>query len=722
MAKKMENTKKIRGKAVLAALSVLLAAVPTGCTPEEQGEENTDPVQLATPAPTIVETGSTTATIKWAPVEGAFYYSVWYEGDSDPEMSIDTVIVIKGLEPDTEYKVSVSAEPSTRSNYTSSEKSGQLTFRTVAKPRVSTPEIRVGNVSTTGFEVSWSPVDKAGSYSFTLKAESLGGEAQTGGIAQSGPGAADVTFVPDGKTETETADTLLIFGNFEPGSAISLKIKALPDEENAGEYTFSNWAEKIVSLPLPDSLAAPSVTVERANSTRSVLSWDEIKGAEIYRYTLDGTDTLETKSLSATFEALDRNSDHIFSIQAVSADPKVSLDSKWASVSFTAVYDFTPTLKLSNATATDVKVVFTASVTAGEYFTMAILPKANYLKDSGIDSTAIVSRISKDLLDRADTLVAKGTNATRSEALATLLKSKSTRMTFSSNVYHDATYLCCAFGMETDGSITSPLQVLEAKTTSHTGLDEAGANFSTGDFASLGDVQKYGYSTTSARTYDLCNYLGFSIKRTDSGKTVSEVRYKYMTLSNFKSTFGGVDESTASSAIETWFDTEGNGSTLSASNLEKVNSDAGYSNGYIGLTAGSSYVLFTRIKTADGSTMVAARTFRMCKDGFRWASVSTPDGKAYTIKSSLKIASAAYSAATYNTSSASMSLGESDIETKIASASALSAASVSALNNSGSAGLNMASAPASGRTRVFIVKLTSTAGDETVIVNLYHAE
>ena len=640
----------------LAAPAVLCAAALVAFSCESsQPEEQPQDVTLATPAPEIVSVGATDAVLSWPKVAGAISYSVWFQDDENPDMAIDTCIVLRKLEPETSYSVCVTAEPASRSGYSSSAKSNPLQFTTEAKPVIDSPEAVVSELTTTSFTLSWSPVEKAGSYVYVFNSD----------------------------PEVSITDTLVNFTSLTPGETVKINLRAVPDEDNEEVWAPSRWKEISVDVPSPVVLAVPVLTVERASSIHTVISWEEVEGADGYEYSLDGEDAVSTVNLSVSFDGLERDSDHVFKVRACSDDEQVAVSSEWAEVSFKAVYDFVRTLAISNAEATDRKVSFEVTASESESHYRGVLPKALYMTEDGqIDTLAVMS-----------------------EGEQTTLRSTGGKVTATSGICYATTYLCYCFDVDEDGSsLKETFTAVEVKTKDYDYAPEDGAYWSTGTFLTLEAYPGYAYSSTSG-ILDPLSYVGFAVSRQDESVTLSEVKYYIFTLSTFKSKFGGTGVDVADTVKEYF---QSGGSAVSSANLQKINSGSVYSIGYSGREEDSSYVIAIMATTSDGQTLVSAQTVRTALSDMDWVHISGSSDGSFTVTSDLPVVSGAKAVrVNLTTSTNRYTLLDSYVKSK---GSALSDARIQALND-GTGYTASYSSTSSATTYIYILNITNKAGD-----------
>lgn len=665
------------GSFMLAFL--LFAASVSSCTKEKQEDEPKPKVQLEVPSPKLESVGSITALLSWHPVQGAVSYNVYFKDDEYPEISIDTFILIKGLAPLTDYSIAVSAVPASQSSYVESEKSSSVSFKTLQKQKLDSPEINVSNITPTGFESCWSGIAEAGSYTLILSDKAL---------IQS-------------DTLSVEGDTVKTWSGLVPDTDYILQVIAVPSDDFKEFLDSSEPSVKEVTTHAADPLDTPVLTVERASCYVSTVSWKKEPQASMFEWKLDDGEVNQTTDLSVSFENLEKDSHHMLSVRAISADTKVASDSDWAKVEFDAIDDFSSSLRLSNAVVSGDNATFTASVTSGEEFYMGFAPKAKYLKlDGQVDSTAIMIEVLDTLSAKADKLVEAGTYPTRREALSSLVRNKSTRLT-SSALYHSASYLCYAFDVNTyDCTAHSELKFLEVTTGEHIAA-QGGYNSST--LMNLSSTLAYGYSS-SAGVYDDTNYVGFSIY-TDSGNvTCTEVKYTILTLSAYNSAIGTSFDESVSDAVKTYFDN--NGTTMSDANLTKLNAGTAYSSGYSKRTANATYVFMSRAITESCDTLTSVSAIRTCSNVCNWLDIKGETPGKFTVKSNLPIISGKYSCATLTSANNTPELIKEYISDK---GTELTDAKIASINGDGLQ-INYSSL-SSGKTYTLIVQVTSITGE-----------
>lgn len=663
---------------VVCALIISICAFSVSCQKEKDGPAEEPQVQLATPEPSVTAVSSSWAEISWKAVEGAMYYSVYFENDGHPVMAIEPTVTLKGLESLTTYKVTVTADPASRSRYTKSKHSDAVSFTTSATPCVNEPVLTLSDITTTSFNVSWDPVDKAGSYvyMFALKGENA--------------------------EEVTTTETALSFIDLTPGATYTLKVRSIPAEELEGSYDPSSWAGEDITLPLPQPLDAPVVTVDRASSIHTEISWKAVPGAAQYEYLLDpknldgnnwepGEDekTTLTTDLKAVFEGLEKESGHTFVVRACTDKPLVRANSPWASVSFTAAYDFVPSLEFVSATAACTKVTLTTSADSGETYMAGILPKASCLTGEGeVDSEAVLAKITEGF--SADKLIRQAGS-----------------MDF--DACYGTSYICYVYGVGVDGVATSGLKLKEVKAKDFESAIPEGPNFAVRltdgawtDISSSSPIEFGAYWTYSTSATGSITYR---VLRKDDTRTFTQVKYSLMKYDTFVTNYGTAADAVAPK-LQTYF--ESSGSVMSDANLTKVNSGTAASGSYTA-TDGARYVMVMRAQTGDGETYLYAMSAQARVSTAEWIHISAAATGKFTVTSDLPVTEGKAAAYTLSTSNNRPELLPAYMETRGA---ALTDARITALNEG--TGYTASYSLTSGSTYNYILRIVNAAGDVAI--------
>lgn len=665
-----------------AALALILSVCATAVSCEKEKEEPKEEpkVQLQTPSPSLSEVSSSWAELKWQDIPGALYYSIYLGEDEHPVMSIEPGVTLRGLSPLTDYNVTVTADPASRSKYLKSEKSTVVSFTTTGRPCTAEPEITVSDLTTTSFMLSWNEVEKSSGfiYTFGLKGESV--------------------------EETATTETEMSFSGLTPGATYVFRLRSVPSEEYEAEYDPSSWAEENITLPLPQPLAAPTVKVERASSIHTEISWQAVPDAAQYEYMLDpktpvgeGWEPAEdektslTTDLKAVFEGLEKESVHTFIVRACSDDLLVRLNSPWTSVDFTAAYDFVPTLRIDSATPAATKISLKASVDQVETYLAGILPKAAYLTEEGeIDVEALTGKIMEGF--SADNL--------RRESISEDF-----------DACYGTTYICYVYGVGIDGIATSGLKYVEAKTADFASAIPEGPNFalslSDGSWTDISASSPIDFNSYWTYSTSATGSVTYRVQRTDESKTFTKIKYSLLKYDAFVSNYG-TSADAAAAKLNTYFETSG--TTMSDSNKTKVNSGTAASGSYTP-TDGARYVMAMRAEDADGGVYLYAVSVQAHLSTAEWIhasgiSESAKAGK-FTVTSDLPVTEGKASAYTLSTSNYRPELLPAYMESR---GTALTAARITSLNagSSYSASYNTLT---SGSTYIYILRIVNAAGD-----------
>lgn len=663
--------------------------------PVETARQEEARITLSSPSPTLVEAGSTWAELRWARVEGAFAYSIYFEGDEYPVMAIDTFAILSGLEPDTQYSISMTADPSSRSRYDKSPRSGSLSFSTTSKPSVDTARIYVSEVTTTSIALSWEIVEMAGSYEYSFAAKDSTAQVQ----------------------ELDPTATGLYFEGLVPGVTYRLMFRTIPSEEYSEGYVASRWTVLDIATAVPSRLAPPEVSVARASSIHTEISWKAVEDAQQYEYILDpagpfdedwepsdGEKTTATDELRAIFEGLAKNSEHDFLIRACTADTLNHLDSRWTHISFTAVNDFVPTLRLGEPIRQHGKLSIGISAMAGEYYAAGIVPKAAFMDGAATDTTALILKVTRETGAAVDSLIAQGKTA--AQAYSTVLFSSNS--TIEAQVTYGTTYLCYAYGIDLEGDPTGGLKLQEARTDDYssriTGApDYVVVKMPDGSYSPENVPVTADAYWTLHGDYDTgVNY--FKVSRPDASKTVTEVKYANLYFNDaFLSKYGRTAQEGAAK-INDYFD--GAGSLFSASGVSGINNGSTMASSSKGAD-GTAYVRAIRAVTAQGDTVIAAIGVQDPTATADWIHITGTSSGSFTVKCDLPVTEGRTYCAQLSSSNNRPELLPSYLQS--VSPTAISAQRITALNEG--TGYTAKYTLTSGKTYTYIIQLTNAAGD-----------
>jgi len=630
------------------------------------------PGQLAAPAVKVEKATIVEAVLSWDEVEEASSYQWFIDDSKDTTSTTGLSAKVTGLEEGSEHVFHVRSVSDDQNVHTDSEWKN-VNFTVTVRTPLATPVAKYGEIGKTGFSVVWDKVDDAGSYKYKLA---------------------------DGEVAT-TTELTCSFSELQPSTSYKAMVCAVPSDAESEYHIESQWAEVEVETAAPGPMDAPVLTIDRASCYVSTISWVADPDALMYEWKMDTEEVNQTTETSVSFENLEKDSHHVLSVRSISSNTKVATDSDWATVEFDAVDDFVSTLTLSDAEISGDYAKFLATVASGEQYYMGFALKGKYLKDDGqVDSTALVSEVLAALSDKADGLVADGTYSTKKAALASLVRNKSTRLQ-SATLYHSAQYLCYAFDVNVlNCTAMSDLKYLEVTTGEHV---SALGSYSSSALMTVSTNLAYGYSSSTG-VYDDTNYAGFSIATDNSNVSCTEVKYVMLTLAAYNSSIGSSFDSSVEGAVKAYFNASG--STMSETNLTKLNDGTSYASGYTKRSANATYVVMARAVTAASDTLVAVSAVKTCASSCNWLTITGENPGKFTITSDLPITGGKYSCVTLSTSNNQPQLLDTYMETR---GTALSDARVAAINGDG-ATISYSSLT-SGKTYMMIVQVTSITGE-----------
>lgn len=283
--------------------AVAMAAIVSSCVEAVQEDA---PAELLTPSISVGQsTSGDSFTVEWTSVPNAVSYAYSLNGASEVSTA-ELSVTFQDMEPGS-YNVRVKALAPDGGAYLDSQW-GSCDFELVAgagadsdQERLGKPELKAENVTWDSFSVSWSAVEGAGEYVYSLN----GGE------------------------EITTSATEVEFTGLEAGD-YRVRVKATEGGAMADSY----WAAITVTVYSQDedfSLDKPVLRVENQTETSFTVAWNVVENASYYMYRLSGGDPVQTYNTSVDFTDCTPG-DYTVEVKAVPAEGTVYKDSEWASI------------------------------------------------------------------------------------------------------------------------------------------------------------------------------------------------------------------------------------------------------------------------------------------------------------------------------------------------------------------------------------------------------
>jgi len=345
--------------------------------------------------------------------------------------------------------------------------------------------------------------------------------------------------------------------------------------------------------------------------------------------------------------------------------------------------------------------------TGSERYYHFCVPKADFYNGETIDSTALFNYIKATLTKQAqDSMTTKpGTYPDFVTAANGAMRNRT--LTFTNTMYNGLTVLdgYVVFDATKQGlTALSNIKASEAKLLDHVSYDNAGVNFDEGTAGKISVVHSFVKSGNN--TYTPCTYFRYPFQKAEGFEGIAtEVKYKSMSLSSFKTTISSDLTSASAGAIKEYFKT--NGSKLTEALLTSFNNgNAIYSNSTA--NAGTSYVVMMQIVT-DTDTTVYVKTIRTMNTTRMWMVPTIVDNKDFKIDTKCKVTSVKYRVAS-STVNKTMAEVSAELDKDDDYAKYLSAAELEKLNANGTY-TKLYSAIAAGKGRYVYVRATNAAGD-----------
>ena len=303
------------------------------------------------------------------------------------------------------------------------------------------PDVRISDVTGTSFVVSWDVVNDAGSYTYVFCSE-------------------EPVTIKERRIE---------FTDLLPDTEYTVSVKA--DAGYNGNYKDSDYVSAHIITECETTLAMPEPEVVAAYKSKTIISWKSVYGADAYEYTVDGRNG-KVNGNSVELSGFEGSTEYTFRLRAVSSQPYVN-PSEEAQVVFTTRPDTEdmPQIIIDYIESGPDYVNFNIyALPDCGYFYFAI-PAAYFANHTEND----VQEIYRDYIVEA--ILSAGYSL--STGVSTLSSYGSANYT-EAPLYPEMSYYIVAFGLGTDGSVTTPMYKCPFKTLANdrsAGPDITGADW-----------------------------------------------------------------------------------------------------------------------------------------------------------------------------------------------------------------------------------------------------
>ena len=451
---------------------------------------------------------------------------------------------------------------------------------TPARTSLPEPKVRVSDVTSTSFNVSWDVVTDAGAY----------------------------TYIFNDKDTVTTRNRSVSFADLEPSVEYSFAVRT--DAGTNGDFQDSRFVTIHVITEGESVLEAPEPVLVAAYKSRTIINWKPVAGATAYEYSVAGM-TGKVETCSVELSGFNGSTDYVFRLKALSGEKYVN-DSPEAELRFT-----------TRPESEDIPQIIMSLLECGsDYanFNIYAVPDfryvyfgvpASYFKDHS--DTEIRDTYLKYMLDAIEE-----SGMTMEGGMSYYSKTGSSNYT-EYPLYPELSYYIVAFGVSLDGKATTPLYKISAKTKAHDTMTEPsleGADwFSQTMFHSV-----FGqYNATN------CLWTNWT------GKDVVKMNYVLTSTYSFNAYFGGsFDLFRRYAALK--------GSEVSEEEyIEKINGDGGMTTRFAPLSAATSYTLGTLAVNEAGDTTFVVNTLSTMTSStyYDWAFVSLGTSSSYPASTAL---------------------------------------------------------------------------------------
>ncbi len=442
------------------------------------------------------------------------------------------------------------------------------------------PKVRVSDVTSTSFSVSWDVVTDAGAY----------------------------TYIFNDKDTVTTRERSVSFADLEPSVEYSFAVRT--DAGSNGDFLDSRFVTIHVITEGESVLEAPEPVLVAAYKSRTIINWKPVAGASAYEYSVAGM-TGKVETCSVELSGFNGSTDYVFHLKALSGEKYVN-DSPEAELRFT-----------TRPESEDIPQIIMSLLECGsDYanFNIYAVPDfryvyfgvpASYFKDHS--DTEIRDTYLKYMLDAIEE-----SNMTVEGGMSYYSKTGSSNYT-EYPLYPELSYYIVAFGVSLDGKATTPLYKLSAKTTAHDTMTEPsleGADWFT---------QTMFHSVFGQYNSTNCVWTNWA------GKDVAKMNYVLTSTYSFNVYFGGsFDLFRRYTALR--------GSSVTEQEyIEKINEDNGMTTRFAPLSAATSYTLGALAVNEAGDTTFVVNTLSTMTSTtyYDWAFVSLGTSSSYPASTAL---------------------------------------------------------------------------------------
>lgn len=451
---------------------------------------------------------------------------------------------------------------------------------TPAQTSLPEPKVRVSDVTSTSFSVSWDVVTDAGAY----------------------------TYIFNDKDTVMTRERSVSFAGLEPSVEYSFSVRT--DAGTNGDFLDSRFVTVHIITEGESVLEAPEPVLVAAYKSRTIINWKPVAGASAYEYSVAGMSG-KVEGCSVELGGFNGSTDYVFRLKALSGEKYVN-ESPEAELRFTTRPD-----------SEDIPQIIMSLLECGsDYanFNVYALPDCRYVY-FGVPASYFVNHSDTEIRDTylkymLDAI--EESNMTVEGGISYYSKTGSSNYT-EYPLYPELSYCIVAFGVSLDGKATTPLYKLSAKTKAHDAMTEP----------SLGGAdwfrQTMFHSVFGQYNATNCLWINWT------GKNVAKMSYVLTSTYSFNVYFGG------SFDVFKRYTALGGSSVTEAEYIGKVNDESGLTTRFAPLSAATSYTLGTLAVNEAGDTTFVVNTLSTMTSTtyYDWAFVSLGTSSSYPASTSL---------------------------------------------------------------------------------------
>ncbi len=451
---------------------------------------------------------------------------------------------------------------------------------TPAQTSLPEPKVRVSDVTSTSFSVSWDVVTDAGAY----------------------------TYIFNDKDTVTTRERSVSFAGLEPSVEYSFSVRT--DAGTNGDHLDSRFVTIHVITEGESVLESPEPVLVAAYKSRTIINWKPVAGASAYEYSVAGMSG-KVEDCSVELGGFNGSTDYVFRLKALSGEKYVN-DSPEAELRFTTRPD-----------SEDIPQIIMSLLECGsDYanFNVYALPDCRYVY-FGVPASYFINHSDTEIRDTylkymLDAI--EDSNMTVEGGISYYSKTGSSNYT-EYPLYPELSYCIVAFGVSLDGKATTSLYKLPAKTKAHDTMTEP----------SLGGAdwfrQTMFHSVFGQYNATNCLWINWT------GKNVAKMSYVLTSTYSFNVYFG------ASFDVFRRYTALSGSSVTEAEYIGKVNDESGLTTRFAPLSAANSYTLGTLAVNESGDSTFVVNTLSTMASAtyYDWAFVSLGTSASYPASTSL---------------------------------------------------------------------------------------